>query len=81
MADSITLTGTRLLTVPELADLLSVSSTSVYRLVEHRMIPFYRLPRGLRFKMSDVTEFLSSRRVETVDGNYGRPKDRKHLVG
>ncbi|MBI4457854.1 helix-turn-helix domain-containing protein [Candidatus Uhrbacteria bacterium] len=59
--------GQRLLTVKQLAALLTVSTTSIYRLVEHREIPFFRLPHGLRFDEADVSEFLKQRRVEAVD--------------
>lgn len=45
---------------------LGISRASVYRLVERREIPFYRLRSGLRFKQADVDEYLLSRRVETI---------------
>jgi excisionase family DNA binding protein len=55
-----------LLTVKELADLLRVSETSIYRLVERRAIPFHRLPRGLRFRREDVAGYLDKCRVEST---------------
>lgn len=65
-----------LLNVQELADLLRVSRTSVYRLVENRAIPFHRLPRGLRFKRNDIDDYLQRCRVGSRD-EYERKKDQK----
>jgi len=59
--------GQNLLNVRELATLLKVSATSIYRLVERRDIPFVRLPRGLRFREADVEAFLARRTVEAVE--------------
>lgn len=56
-----------LLTVKELDSLLRISATSVYRLVERRLLPFYRLPRGLRFNRKDVESYLNNCRVESVE--------------
>ena len=56
----------RLLTVDEVAALLRVSKTSVYRLVEHRVLPFYRLPGSLRFAEEDVQAYLAARRVAAM---------------
>ena len=55
-----------LITVKELASILRVSETSVYRLVERRAIPFHRLPRGLRFRREDVDGYLNKCRVESA---------------
>ena len=62
-------TPPRLLTVNEVAGLLRVSKTSVYRLVERRLIPFYRLPGSLRFTEEDVQAFLRRKRVEPMESN------------
>lgn len=59
--------GQNLLNVRELAALLKVSATSIYRLVERRNIPFVRLPRGLRFREADIEAFLARRTVEAVE--------------
>ena len=49
----------QLLTVRELAALLRISLTSVYRLVERRAIRFFRFPHGIRFRIEDVECFLA----------------------
>ena len=67
-------TEKQLLTVAEIANILHVSKTSIYRLIENRLIPFHRLPRGLRFRKEDVEAFLLKRRVGSVDETYERTK-------
>ena len=52
-----------LLTVRELGVMFKISPASVYRLVEKRGIPFYRLPNKLRFKKSEVERYLEEHRV------------------
>jgi len=59
-----------LLTLEEVAELLRVSKTSVYRLVERRALPFFRVSSVLRFDLADVEAFLGAGRVEPV----GDPK-------
>lgn len=61
--------------VRELAQYLKVSPASVYRLVERRLIPFHRLPRGLRFSAKDVEEYLMKCRVESFEHEYERKKN------
>lgn len=76
------LTGQQmLLNVDELARLLRLSKTSIYRLVERRQIPFHRLPRGLRFSKTDVENYLQQTRVDSVESNYGCKKDKNIVVG
>lgn len=53
-----------LITPDELMKLLRISKTGVYRLVEKRAIPFYRVRGALRFDKQDVLEFLRQGRVE-----------------
>lgn len=58
--------GAALLTVREVAMLLRLSVTSVYRLVERRALRFLRFPNGLRFQRADLDAYLASRAVEPV---------------
>lgn len=55
-----------LITPDELRKLLRISKTGVYRLVEKRAIPFYRVRGALRFDKRDVLEFLRNGRVEPI---------------
>ena len=60
----------RLLDVADVADLLSISQSLVYQLVESGKIPFLRIGNGrgsIRFQSADVTAYLNSCRVEKVD--------------
>ena len=66
-----------LLDVSDLMRILSISQSSAYRMVEKRIIPFYRIRSGLRFKYSDVQDYLHSCRFEAVGNEhvYGNTKD------
>ena len=59
----------KLLTLDEVAELLRVSKTSVYRLVERRAVRFYRVSGLLRFDHADIEAFLGAGCVEPVDKN------------
>ena len=56
----------KFLTLDEVAELLRVSKTSVYRLVERRAIRFYRVCGLLRFAREDVHAYLGAGRVEPM---------------
>lgn len=62
------------LNVQELADLLRLSVSAIYRLVARRLIPYHHLPRGLRFHRKDVAAYLERCRVESVSTDYERKK-------
>ena len=55
-----------LLTVGEVARLLKVSNTSVYRLAENGLLPFYRLRGYLRFDINDINKFLDTNYCKTT---------------
>lgn len=50
----------KLLTTNELAQVLHVSPTTVYRLTSTRRIPFYRIAGSIRFDVDDVRSMLRS---------------------
>ena len=56
-----------MLTPDDLAGILRISKTSVYRLVERRRIPFFRVGGSLRFAKSDVLAYLNGNRIESVN--------------
>jgi len=56
----------KLLTPDELAEFLQISKTSVYRMVDKRLIPFYKIKGNLRFEIGDVLDYLKSSRIEPV---------------
>ena len=59
-------TTIELLTPDEVAELLRISKVGVYRLVEKRVIPFYRIRGSLRFDRKDVATYLKENRIEPV---------------
>lgn len=56
----------QLLTPDEAAGMLRLSKASLYRLVEKRILPFYKVSGSLRFGVKDMESYLSSHRVESV---------------
>ena len=46
--------------------MLRLSKASIYRLVETRRMPFYRVSGSLRFSKKDLDEYLARGRVESV---------------
>jgi len=55
----------KLLTIKQVADLLNVSITTIYRLTDDRDLPFYKVRGGLRFDLADVETYLQLTRVES----------------
>jgi excisionase family DNA binding protein len=50
----------------EMAGYLNVSLKKIYRLVEDRTIPFYKIGRSLRFKKEDVEAYLEKALVKSM---------------
>jgi len=57
----------RLLTVPEVAELLQLTRKGVYALVEARRIPFIRVSNRVRFCQTDVLRWLQENRVPALE--------------
>lgn len=53
-------------TPDELAEFLSVSKATVYRLVGRRELPFHRIGGMLRFKKQDIESYLEDGRIDPV---------------
>lgn len=67
---------TELLTPEDVAHLLKISKAGVYRLVDMRLVPFYKVMGSIRFKKSDITSFLENCRIDIVSPNkYGSTKN------
>ena len=60
--------------VQEIAVYLGVSTDSVYRWVEQRGLPVHRVGRLLRFKCSEVDEWVHGQDVGNGDENAGKPR-------
>jgi len=55
------------LNVQQIAKYLGTKPSTVYSLVEEKKIPHYRIGRQIRFKKSDVDEWMEKQREEVVD--------------
>ncbi len=55
-----------LLTVTEVARLLTISVTGARRLQQRRQIPFIRVGRSIRFDKRDIDAYLTRQRVNTI---------------
>jgi len=59
-----------LITPDELAKLFKISKSSVYRLVDSRVLPFYKVGGNLRFSATDIDEYLGNVRFESMQRQY-----------
>jgi excisionase family DNA binding protein len=64
------------LNVSEAAAHIGVTKNTIYAYVSKRRIPFYKIPKSqlVKFKISDLNEWLESGKVETID-EYLNPKE------
>jgi excisionase family DNA binding protein len=56
-----------LLSISEVAKLLTISVPSVRRLQQRRLIPFFKIGGSVRFMRSDVVAYLEKQRIDAVD--------------
>jgi len=56
--------------VDDLAKILKISKTAVYRIISGRKIPFYKIGHNVRFAEKDVLKYLEDNKVESI--NYKR---------
>jgi len=52
----------KLLTVPEVAEMLSISNNQVYVLKAIGELPFIKISRSTRFDLADVQQFVADRK-------------------
>ena len=55
------------LNVKEVATYLALKASTVYSLVEEKKIPHYRIGRQIRFKRSEIDEWMNSQKEPAVD--------------
>lgn len=60
------LTTIEFLNPAELATYLNVSKVFVYRLIYKRLIPFYKVGRNIRFRKTDILDYLESVHVKSI---------------
>ncbi len=56
----------KLLTIKDVATLLTVSVTTVRRLQQGRQLPFIKVGGGIRFAKNDIVEYLKKVRIESI---------------
>lgn len=56
------------LTVAEVADLLRVTTKTVYTLVKRGDLPAFRVGRAVRFRQEDLDSFIRSRSAQVEEG-------------
>jgi excisionase family DNA binding protein len=65
-----------LLSIRNVTELFGISRHSVLRLIERGLVPVYRVLSCVRFKRSDITNFLAKNCTPAWrDELYGREKD------
>jgi excisionase family DNA binding protein len=52
----------KLLTVEQLGELIQISRRTIYEWSHSGFIPHYKLPKGVRFKASEVEKWLNSKK-------------------
>lgn len=61
-----------LITPDELSKMLKISKSSVYRFVDGRILPFYKVGGNLRFSLNDIDDYLNGVRIEPMKKQYER---------
>jgi excisionase family DNA binding protein len=59
---------TKMITVAQVSEMLSVSVKTIYMWCDLRMIPHYKLNGTIRFKAEEIEEWVGSCMRETIDG-------------
>lgn len=57
---------TTLLTPKDLAVILKVSNTTIYRIIESRKISFYKINGSIRFRQTDIETYMNGNRFEPL---------------
>lgn len=55
-----------LITPEEVASILRMSKSSIYRIIEKRQIPFYKISGSLRFRKSDIDKYIDDALINTI---------------
>ena len=67
---------TELLTPEEVAQMLKISKVGVYRLINKRLVRFYKVMGSIRFEKNDIASYLENNRVEVVGSHkYGNTEN------
>jgi excisionase family DNA binding protein len=50
----------------ELKETLGISLPTVYRLIESRKLPFFKIGKSLRFLREDIIDYLETHRIDHI---------------
>jgi excisionase family DNA binding protein len=53
-------------TPKELREILEISSATIYRLIEFRKLPVFKIGKSVRIMREDVISFLESNRIDQI---------------
>jgi excisionase family DNA binding protein len=53
----------------ELKDVLGISIPTIYRLIEKRKLPVYKVSNSLRFYKEDILAYLEKNRIDQITEN------------
>ncbi len=56
----------KLLTVPEVADLLNLAEITIRKMVCAKKIPYYKLGSSVRFSYAQIFEFMEQHAVKPI---------------
>ena len=56
----------KLLSVREVADVLSVSTKTIYRLASHDQLPYVRIGKAIRFDIDRIEAFVREQQNESL---------------
>ncbi len=56
----------KFLTPKDLGMFFNISRATVYRMIEKRTIPFYKINGGIRFLKNDIEEYLNQTRIGSI---------------
>ncbi len=59
----------KILTIPEVAEVLKISKAKIYMLVSKKKIPHIKIQRNVRIRESDLVKWLEQQTV-TVDSGH-----------
>ena len=71
----------KLLTVPDVASILSVKQSTVYQWASSGEIPHYRLGRIVRFKRKDLEAWIEGHRKEKTIGEERKAREILRSIG
>ena len=60
------------ITVKEFCEIYKFKSSKAYALVQKEQVPHYRIDKLIRFKLSEVEEWMESNKVDPIEVPYDK---------